>query len=891
MSTEPPIRLLFIEDVSTEVELAVRQFSQRGIACEWRRVDTEPQLREQLASFAPDVVLSDFTMPRLDGWTGLACVKAHDPDLPFLFLSGTIGEEGAIEALRHGAMDYVLKHNIERLVPAVQRAQREARLVREQRRAAQQLRDIVESSQDWIWELNLDRQIVFTSPSVETILGHSVDEVGRTDILEHIASNYRDNVKRDICALASHRRSARFLVPFPGKDGHHRWLETNVLALFDAGSRIVGFRGSSRDVTEREEQQHRLARMERVLKMVSGINGALVRLRDRDPLLNEACRIAVNVGGYKSAAISVLEPGQLLQIIAVAGPYGLPVGTLVSLSASDSLPLTVTARAIRTKEPVVAQNRPNSEMSPGSRSPESDSTPKATVAIPLIVDHTVVGAITLCTAVEGQLDQRELQLLQEVAANVSFALQYLARQTTVHFLSYFDQLTGLAMRKLFCERIEQQLARRLGPEVRPAIIVLDLERLGLVNESAGRHVGDGLLQRVADRLRRNVDGTECLAHLGSGAFALSMPLLGSPEHAFALLHERIFRLFAKAFEIDGHTIRVGVRCGIASFPEDGQGAVALLENAEAALKSAKESGESFLPYKMQMHRGKDQRLALEQRLRVAIEEQQFVLHYQPKVDIGSGRLVGLEALVRWNEPGRGLVAPAEFLPVLESTQLIAEVGDWVMQQAIADLRRWASIGLHVRVAVNVSPWELGRRKFADRVLAHLGSVSNHGASGLDVEITESAILQNPDDATTKLSILRSAGVSVALDDFGTGYSSLSRLSLLPVDTLKIDRSFVAGLPTQDAAVALVSTVIALARAFSLNTVAEGVETTEQLQSLQALGCQQSQGYLHGRPQPLSEITDLLQKRRASEIARSTAGDLSAQSQRDARKRAHEPGAQ
>jgi len=198
---------------------------------------------------------------------------------------------------------------------------------------------------------------------------------------------------------------------------------------------------------------------------------------------------------------------------------------------------------------------------------------------------------------------------------------------------------------------------------------------------------------VADRLRENGEYAECLAYLGGGSFACVLPLLGAPEQALSLLNERISQLFARPFEIEGHTIRAAARCGIARFPDDGESATALLENAEAALKSARTGGQSFVAYQLQMHRGQDERLALEQRLRIAIEQKQFVLYYQPQIDIGSGRIVALEALLRWNAPGRGLVAPGTFLPVLEATHLITEVGDWVIEQALADLRNWADLSL------------------------------------------------------------------------------------------------------------------------------------------------------------------------------------------------------
>ncbi len=858
------MRLLFVEDVQTEVALAVRQFTRHGVPCEWRRVETEPDLRRQIAEFQPHVVLSDFSMPHLDGWTALACVREIDPNLPFVFVSGTIGEEGAIQALRRGAMDYVLKGNLARLVPAVQRAQREVEVRREQQRAVQQLEDIVGTSQDWIWELDAGRRIVFSSPAVEVTLGRRAQEILNANIRDLLSPDQYRQIEAELGALGPEHRTGRFLTQFSAHDGARRWLETNVFAVVDAAGAVTGYRGASRDVTEREQQQRRIQYLTRIVQMVSGVNGALVRLRDREELLEESCRIAVSVGGYVTAAVFLVEQGARLRVAAVAGRCPLVVGSVLPLDGGAAGDLTISARAALEGKPVVVRDIADPSVADASRA-IADASVQAVVALPLFVDRTVVGVLTLGADTDGPLDERELQLLQELAANLSFALQYLERQNAVHFLSYFDPLTGLAKRALFCDRLGQRLARRVGPEPRPSVVVLDVERLGLVNDSAGRHVGDGLLQRVADRLRRQVDYSECVANLGGGTFALVLPLLGSPEQAFSLLHERISRLFTKPFGIEGHTIRASARCGIARFPEDGDTSSALLENAEAALKSAKTIGERFVPYQLQMHRGQDERLALEQRLRVAIEEKQFVLHYQPQVDIGSGRIVALEALLRWNEPGRGLVAPGQFLPVLEATHLITEVGDWVIEQALEDLRKWAAAALPVRVAVNVSPWQLRQRDFAERVLARIGPAVNRGRSGLDLEITESGLLQDPDDALAKLSLLRAAGVGVAIDDFGTGYSSLSRLSLLPVDTLKIDRSFVSGLPADPASVALVSTVIALARAFTLVTVAEGVETTDQLQVLRELGCQQSQGYLHSRPQPAAVITLLLEQARGERL--------------------------
>jgi diguanylate cyclase (GGDEF)-like protein/PAS domain S-box-containing protein len=851
---ETPLRLLLVEDVPAEAELVVREFARYAIACDWRRVDTELGLIQEIATLRPHVIVSDFSLPRFDGLSALRIARAHAPDVPFIFLSGTIGEETAIESLRSGAMDYLLKNNIARLVPAVERVRREMQSRMERRRTTQQLRDIIATSQDWIWELGADNRILFTSPSAVQILGRSLESVRHEDFIALVAAEDRTAVAASLNELCERRTTVRFLARFLRESSSPAWLETRALARLDSKGIVIGIRGSSRDVTEQQEQQDRIFHLKRVLQMVSGVNGALVRLRDRDSMLRETCRLAVNVGEYLLATVWLIEAGgsAIRSVVTADARDAESAGVSMALTGVDGADTSLMAKAIRTQQAAVVPDI----MDPGAPVEHREILHAAGVrglaALPLLVDGTSVGALVLGTG-SAKLDDGELNLLREVAANLSFALQYLQREDAVHFLSYFDALTGLAKRGLFCDRLGRRLASRVGPEIRPAIVVFDIERLSMVNDSAGRHVGDALLQHVADRLRQQVAETEDLAHLGGGTFCVTMPLLGAVDHAVARLHERIAALFARPFEIEGHTIRAVARAGIARYPEDGEKALELIENAEAALKSAKSAGERFLPYRLQMHRGQDNRLELETRLRAALEERQFVLHYQPKIDIGGGGLVGLEALIRWQDPARGLIAPSEFLPVLEATQMIVEVGEWVLDQALEDAGRWFDAGLQTRVAINVSPWQLRRGNFADRVLERLNGRECF-PGGLDLEITESALLQDPDETRRKLELLRISGIRIAIDDFGTGYSSLSRLSMLPVDTLKIDRSFTSGLPDNEVSLALVSTIIALARTFRLVTVAEGVETVAQLETLRKLGCEQSQGYLHGKAQPYEEIT-------------------------------------
>jgi diguanylate cyclase (GGDEF)-like protein len=392
-----------------------------------------------------------------------------------------------------------------------------------------------------------------------------------------------------------------------------------------------------------------------------------------------------------------------------------------------------------------------------------------------------------------------------------------------------------------------------------AVIVFDLQKLGAINDSLGRYVGDRLIEEVASRIKREYAHSQSTAYLGGGTFALALPDLSSAS-ADAAAHAgelAVLRLFAQPFALGGEELRPAVRCGIALYPLDAKTADGLLQNAETALKVAREDNEKGMMYSSVTRRPTSRTLALEARLNVALEKQELLLHYQPKVGLESGRIVGLEALLRWKDKHAGLVSPAVFIPMLERSGAIVEVGEWVIQQAVRDTQRWMGEGAHpVRVAVNVSPLQLRRRDF---VLGVLSSIERSSVRGIDIEITESMLMQDIELSIRKLSQLREAGVGVAIDDFGTGYSSLRLLGRLPVDVLKVDRSFVQGLSDTSSAITLVETIISQARAFDMRTVAEGVETAEQWTTLKNMHCDQAQGFYLSRPVPAAEVPELIQR--------------------------------
>ncbi len=419
------------------------------------------------------------------------------------------------------------------------------------------------------------------------------------------------------------------------------------------------------------------------------------------------------------------------------------------------------------------------------------------------------------------------------------------------------ELTGLPNRALFCERISATLFALKEQGLPLVALVFDIERLTTINDSFGRSAGDRLLQLIAERMRSLLGDSRSMAHLGGGVFAVVFTDLVDAHDAAHILRTEIARLFAEPFVLGGHSVRLTAKSGISHFPRDGSDAETLLQRAEAALRKAKESGEKYLHYQLQMNTQVLERMSLENRLERALAEKQFSLHYQPTISLTSGRINGAEALLRWNDPATGMVPPAQFIPILESNGMILEVGEWALREAAGQMLKWRLQDLPpVRVAVNVSPVQLRRREFVAAVLETLARGTADSVD-LDLEITESMLMGEMDDTVRKLKRLRSAGVRIALDDFGTGYSSLSRLATLPIDTLKIDRTFVQQVTEQHSSRALAATVISLAHAFNMKATAEGVETEQQLALLRELGCDSVQGYLISRPLPAQEFEVLL----------------------------------
>jgi diguanylate cyclase (GGDEF)-like protein len=603
-------------------------------------------------------------------------------------------------------------------------------------------------------------------------------------------------------------------------------------------------------------RQQKIEKLSRIRAISSGVNAAIVRIRERKALLEETCRIASEQGKFAMVWIGTIDQ-EKQEVVPIAWTEFTPQAAQGVSWKSMSAARGTLSEAILTRKPSVRDDIESELPVGGLRGEALKRGCRSTVALPIVVDDRVEALVVLFAVGLGFFDSDELALLEEVAADISFALHTIDRQERLDYLSYYDTLTGLPNRALFVDRVGQQMRSRDSEPLMVALVLLNLERFRNINETFGRHGGDDLLKQVARRMEDAFHGKDYLGRIGADGFGVVLRGIRNASSAVHAVEDQILRCFHEPFKLTGTELRVAARAGIALYPVDGGDADTLFKNAEAALKNTRGAGERYLFYSADLNARAASLLSLETRLRKAVEAQQFVLHYQPKIELAREKICGLEALIRWQDPGAGLVAPGTFIPLLEETGLILEVGKWALIRALAQHREWTARGVPApRIAVNVSAIQLQRRDFAD-VVTDVLRQKGDSPDALELEITESMLMKDVNASIEKLSILRGKGIHIALDDFGTGYSSLSYIARLPINSVKIDRSFISGMAGNPQDMSIVSTIIALAHSLNLRVVAEGVETEDQSKLLKLLKCDEAQGYLFGKPLPPENIEALL----------------------------------
>ncbi len=458
------------------------------------------------------------------------------------------------------------------------------------------------------------------------------------------------------------------------------------------------------------------------------------------------------------------------------------------------------------------------------------------------------------SAITGEKDN-----VQHYAAVISDVTERKKAEEQIHYQANFDTLTGLPNRSLFQDRLNLALPSMSRTDRKLALMFIDLDGFKLVNDTLGHDIGDLLLKKTAKRLGTCVREGDTVARLGGDEFTILMPNLLDPRHA-PIVSQRVLDALAKPFHLKGNEAFISASIGITIFPDDASETEELLKNADAAMYRAKEQGKAnFQFFTPDLNAVVQERMVLKKGLAKALENGEFELHYQPKLEIKSGRITGVEALMRWNNPDLGMVSPIKFIPVMEETGQVVEMGEWAIRIACLQHREWRQAGLpRIRIAVNLSPRQLRDSSFVPIVESVLRETGVEPV-GLELEIIESLLMSDSGDALKALDKLHEMGIHMAMDDFGTGYSSLSYLKRFPIDTIKIDRTFVSDITTSPDDAEIIRTIISMGHTLNRKVIAEGVETDQQLSMLRDYRCDEIQGYFFSRPLPASKATEFIKK--------------------------------
>ncbi|MET4221530.1 diguanylate cyclase (GGDEF)-like protein [Bradyrhizobium sp. LB7.2] len=624
------------------------------------------------------------------------------------------------------------------------------------------------------------------------------------------------------------------------------------------------------DNFERAEEKARTdAQKERLTRMfaaLSATNEAIMRAKSRAELFGLVCLAASNGAKFTSTTIALARSGSdQLEIVSAAGPSA-DTTRNVRLSVDPERPegRGMSGTAFRTRQPCISNDYLNDDRVRVFHAIVRNDGARSGAAFPLVVHDQAVGVMIYMSTEPGTFTIEFVELLQRLADNVSFAMENFDRadekdeaDERIEYLASHDSLTDLPNRETFNGLLREAIDAAQRHDHRFAVLFIDLDRFKVINDSLGHEAGDLLLLEVANRLRGALRASDVVARLGGDEFVVILDQCGEIDDVQRIA-TGLLKALAEPMELAGHECHTTASIGIAMYPANGADVQTLTKNADMAMYLAKEDGKNgHRFFSKEVKTQSIERLSLESALRRALEREQFSLNYQPKVDMETGQITGVEALLRWTHPDLGSISPAQFIPLAEETGLIVPIGRWVVREACAQAMAWQRRGLlPVSMAVNLSP-----RQFVDEHL--LQDVDEAlAASGmspvlLQLEVTESMMMRNVGRALKVLDAIQSRGIRLAIDDFGTGYSSMSLMKHFPIDTIKIDRSFVRDLPQDSEDQAIAQAIISMGKALGMTVVAEGVENVEQEAFLRAHGCDEMQGFLIAKPLPARQMAELL----------------------------------
>ena len=618
---------------------------------------------------------------------------------------------------------------------------------------------------------------------------------------------------------------------------------------------------------EKNKADRQRDHLTRMFAALSATNEAIMRAKTRAEMFELVCAAAVLGGKFTSTTIVVAEPGEeFLRLAATKGRNSDRVrSTRFSISADRPEGRGLTGTAFRTKAPAIMNDFLTNDRTAHWHTLARQGGTRSGAGFPLLrKDGEAVGVLLFLAAEEDVFTDDMVELLAKLAENISFALDNFDRadektkaDERIEYLASHDSLTKLPNREMFNELLRHAIEAARRNQRQFAVLFIDLDRFKIINDSLGHDAGDLLLVEIANRLRHTLRSSDVVARLGGDEFVVILEE-AAERHDVEQIARNLLSVLSQPLQLSGHECHTTASIGIAMYPSDGSDVKTLTKNADMAMYLAKEDGKNgFRFFTKEVKTQSIERLTLESALRRALERDQFELHYQPKVDMATGQITGVEALLRWTHPDLGVLPPAQFIPLAEETGLIVPIGRWVLKQACAQNMAWQRRGLRpVSMAVNLSP-----RQFVDEQL--LQDIDEAlAASGmspvlLQLEVTESMVMRNVSRAVKVLDAIRSRGIRLAIDDFGTGYSSMSLMKQFPIDTIKIDRSFVRDLPSDSEDRAIAQAIISMGKALGMTVIAEGVETAEQYTFLQNHDCDEMQGFLFSEPVPPRQVADLL----------------------------------
>ncbi|RZI41951.1 EAL domain-containing protein [Herbaspirillum sp. HC18] len=703
----------------------------------------------------------------------------------------------------------------------------------------------------------------FVNPKMAQMFGYSQDEmVSSVTVYDLVADDDRaiveENIRRRLRGETSEvhyeRRARR-------KDRSYFDVEVfGSLMKLDGESATMGI---MLDISERK-------RLDLALRVLSACNQALVRATDETALLNEVCRIIKDISGFPFAWVGFAEEGSIKKVRPAAlaeSDEGALATTVNYVTWDDSENgRGVTGTAIREGRVVVVRDMQTGAVHAPWRAFMVEHKIVSAMSLPLKTGNRILGALTMYSHEQKAFSPNEVKVVEELADNLAYGITALraeaARRQYAEQLEYHaghDTLTGLPNRALLHDRLTQAVAYASRYCYSVWVLFLDLDRFKLVNDSLGHKAGDIVLKTIAARLQGAVRETDTVARLGGDEFVLVLPERIDERLATAVV-QRIMDAVAQPLTVEGHEFVLGCSIGVAAYPSDGDDPESLIKHADIAMYRAKETGRNnFQFYMPAMNDRLLERLRIESDLRNALERGEFILHYQPQIDMRSGRTVGMEALLRWQHPTMGMIPPLRFIGLAEETGLIVPIGEWVLRTACAQAAAWRQAGYgDMRVAVNLSARQFSQQELT-RSIAEILETAGLPPHLLELELTESLVMTDVDRAIGILRDLKELGVQLSLDDFGTGHSSLSYLKRLPIDALKIDQSFVRDIAHMQDDAAIVVSIISLAHNLKRHVIAEGVETREQLTYLQRHGCNEMQGFYFSKPVPAEMFEKLLQQ--------------------------------